>query len=76
MQAIAISVVLMSSACGDSATASDRYDTLPPPVVHKKLLAEDPPMTCVQAPLHYDSGKGSPYVAPLSSRRRSTLCDR
>jgi hypothetical protein len=75
MQAIALSVVLMSSACGHSAASSTDYGAIPAAVVSKGDK-EPPSASCVAAPRDYDSGKGLRYVAPLSSRRRSAPSER
>jgi hypothetical protein len=75
MQAIALSVVLMSSACGHSAASSTDYGAKPAAVVCESGQ-QLPGVSCVPAPRDYDSGRGLRYVAPLSSRRRSASSER
>jgi hypothetical protein len=71
MQAFAISVVLMSSACGGTAATTQDDAVREIPAVTRTLedRHESTPIVASCAAQRYDIGKGKRHVAPLSSRR-------
>ena len=71
MQAFAISVVLMSSACGETAVTLPCHEERELAAVVRTVDCPRHPTPCVAsfATRRYDSGKGDRHVSPLSSRR-------
>lgn len=70
MQAFAISVVLMSSACGEIAAPMPNHQqrNLAAVVRGSDSQPQRKPYVASFAGERYDSGKGDFHVAPLSSR--------
>lgn len=78
MQAFALSVVLMSSVCGDNPVAMQFHDernsaaavgTIDMRPVQTRHMA-----SCTDQ--RYDSGKGDRHVPPISGRRSATTSQR
>ena len=74
MQAFAISVVLMSSACGQDAVIPPGPSVQSSPAPVGRIDSEPCPTPYVVSfnAERYDSGKGDRHVFPLSSRRSAT----
>lgn len=70
MQAFAVSLVLMSSACGQGAMSTVQSSPAPVFRVHREL-SPAPCVVYLNAD-RYDSGKGDRHVLPLSGRCGAT----
>ena len=69
MQAFAISVVLMSGACGGAEGTDSPKIAAPSATVVRHELA-------LQTAARYDSGQGAGHVSPLSGRGRAVTSAR
>jgi hypothetical protein len=78
MQAFAISVVLMSSACGETATTTPYYQERELAAIVRTIDCRTQPTPYVASftAQRYDSGKGDRHVPPLSGRRGAASSQR